>query len=437
MKNNLEHFKTLSKEEILTNIKNDKNNAFISVYDNIENTNNKLIGIKDIHVYKGHKTTAGSKILSTYLGNYDSTVVSLLKENGFNIVGTLNMDEFAMGYNNATSYFGEVSSALDDNYYAGGSSGGSAYAVAKGLLPVATGTDTGGSIRQPAALNHIYGLKPTYGLISRYGTIAFASSFDTVGVLSNTIEDNALVLETLAKNDINDQTNYVPKDYEASSLINKEEKFKIGYVKEWMDQIKGSQIYDAINEKINILKDQGYEIEEVSIPTVKYSFDLYMIIAYSEASSNLSRYDGIRYGLKNETNNFSKHRRAFGQEVRKRLIIGGYMTSLSASEQYFSKAQKIRTKMINQVDELFKKYDLLIGPVTPDVGISKDKVLEEKQGHLYDFFLIPANLTGIPSMSVPIKKLTNNLGISLQVLANKYEEKKIYSFAKKIESMEN
>ncbi len=435
--NNLEYFKTLKVEDVIKNIKNDSGNAFISLNENLTGTDKKIIGIKDIHNNKGSLTTVASNILSEGEDVYDSTVAKLLKENDFSIVGNLNLDEFAMGGENENSYFGGVDSALNSDYYAGGSSGGSAYAVSKGLIPVATGTDTGGSIRQPAALNGVYGLKPTYGLISRYGTVAFASSFDTVGVISNTIEDNIEVLKVLAKNDENDQTNYVPKNFDPGSLINKNEKFKIAYIKEWIDLLEDETVKNEVLLKIQQFKEAGYEVNEVSIPTLKYSLELYIILAYSEASSNLSRYDGIRFGKLNDTNVFDKHRKLLGDEVKKRLVIGAYMTSSNHSKEFYQKAQQIRAKMIKQFNEVFKDNDIVIGPTTPNEGINKYDKLDSKYEYLYDFFLIPANLTGVPSMSVPIKKLDNNMSISLQVLADKYDEAKIYNIAKVIENWRN
>ncbi len=435
--NNLEYFKTLKVEDVIKNIKNDSGNAFISLNENLTGTDKKIIGIKDIHNNKGSLTTAASNILSEGEDVYDSTVAKLLKENDFSIVGNLNLDEFAMGGENENSYFGGVDSALNSDYYAGGSSGGSAYAVSKGLIPVATGTDTGGSIRQPAALNGVYGLKPTYGLISRYGTVAFASSFDTVGVISNTIEDNIEVLKVLAKNDENDQTNYVPENFDPGSLINKDEKFKIAYIKEWIDLLEDETVKNEVLLKIQQFKEAGYEVNEVSIPTLKYSLELYIILAYSEASSNLSRYDGIRFGKLNDTNVFDKHRKLLGDEVKKRLVIGAYMTSSNHSKEFYQKAQQIRAKMIKQFNEVFKDNDIVIGPTTPNEGINKYDKLDSKYEYLYDFFLIPANLTGVPSMSVPIKKLDNNMSISLQVLADKYDEAKIYNIAKVIENWRN
>lgn len=431
-KKNLEYFKTLTSQEILKSIKEDKGNAFININNN-EFENKNVIGIKDIHVQEFLPTTVGSKILQDYNSPYTSTVVELLQEAKYEIVGTLNLDEFAMGFSNDRSFFGPVDNALNKDYVPGGSSGGSAYAVAKGLIPVATGTDTGGSIRQPAAFNGIYGMKPTYGLISRYGTVPFASSFDTIGILSNTIEDNIKTLEVLAKNDKKDLTNYVPKDYSASNLLDSDEKLTVGYVKEWMDFIDDQKMIEAIKKQIQILKSKGYEVKEVSLPSSIYSFELYMVLAYSEASANLSRYDGIKYGMLNDTDKFSKYRANLGEEVKKRLVIGAYMTSKKHTGEYYEQASKIRRKITNEFLEAFKTCDVLIGPITLEEGIKRGEALDSKTGYLNDVFAISANLAGIPAMSVPVGEGKDNLKIGMQILANKYEENKIYNIAKKLE----
>lgn len=434
---NYNEFKDKKAEQIIDNIKKNHNNSFITINEDINFKNQRVIAIKDIHVSQDNPTTAGSKILENFVAPYTSTVVKLLKENNIHIAGTLNMDEFAMGFANNTSYFGGVDNAIDSGYIAGGSSGGSAYAVAAGLVPVATGTDTGGSVRQPAAFNGIYGMKPTYGLISRYGTIAFASSFDTVGILSNTIDDNIETLEILAQNDECDQTNFVPENYSAQA-VSKEaiKKEKICYPKEWIEAIENTEIKKQVEAKITYLKEQGLEVEEVSIPTLKHAFELYLILAYAEASANLSRYDGVKYGLNNNGNKFDQYRHNFGYEVRKRLLIGAYMTSEIHQKNYLDQAQKIRTKMKQQFESVFQKYDLIIGPTTIGEALKKGEDLDDKKGYLYDYFLIPANLTGIPSMSIPIKAKENKMPLGLQILAPKYCEKKIYGLAKFLESSE-
>ncbi len=430
----IDYFKTLKSDEIFKRIKEDDSNAFLMVNDHLSFENSKVIGIKDIHTNGFGPTTVGSKVLENFISPYKSTIVKLLEDADFKITGTLNLDEFAMGFSNERSYFGGVKNALNSDYVPGGSSGGSAVAVAKGLIPIATGTDTGGSIRQPAAFNGIYGMKPTYGLISRYGTVAFASSFDTVGLLSQTIEDNAHTLEVLAQNDYQDLTNYVPENYSATDLIDSEEKMVIGYIKEWMDLVEDPKIVKAIQNKLELFKQKGYVVKEISIPTTIYSFELYLVLAYSEASANLSRYDGIKFGLKNDKAEFSKYRTNLGDEVKKRLVIGAYMTSKKYTGQFFENAMKLRTMMKKQFAAAFEQCDILLGPVTPLSGIKKDVELDSKTGYINDIFLIPANLTGIPAMSVPIQKTKHDLEIGMQVMANKYEENKIYNIAKKLES---
>ncbi len=433
-------FAKLSKEDVLTNIKQDQGNAFININEDLQSTE-KLIALKDIHAWENEKVTMGSKMLEDYVSSFDSEVVRLLKTDGYNIAGQLNLDEFAMGSTNKTSYFGSVDNAHEAKAISGGSSGGSAYAVAKGLIPVATGTDTGGSVRQPAAFNGVFGMKPTYGLISRYGTLSFASSFDTVGIISNTVADNATTLKTLAKNDPKDQTNFVPEGYECDSKINQElTGMKAAVIKEFMEDEYSPEIKQAINDRLEELKSKGVEIIEVSLPLLSYSFELYVILAYSEASSNLNRYDGLRFGAEakdDSKNHYADSRNSFGSEVKKRLIIGTHMISSKNSKKYYEKAQCIRTEISNQVIELFNKVDFIIAPTTPNLAFAKDYVVDSKEAYLSDKFAIPANLVGIPAMNIPIAKSKKGLPIGMQVMANKYDEKTIYQVASGLEGMKN
>ncbi len=434
-------FANMTTTEVIETIKADKGNSFIEVNEDIKSTE-KLIALKDIHAWKDYGVTMGSKMLEDYISSYDSEVVRLLKEDGYNIVGRLNLDEFAMGSTNLTSYFGGVDNAHDANAVSGGSSGGSAYAVAKGLIPVATGTDTGGSVRQPAAFNGIYGMKPTYGVISRYGTLSFASSFDTVGILSNTIEDNIATLETLAKNDEKDQTNFVPEGFEVKSTLNESLAGKKAVViKEWMEDDYNPEIKNAINARIEDLKAMGVEVKEVSIPLLSYSLELYILLAYSEASSNLNRYDGVRFGTlanENATNKYADTRNSFGTEVKKRMIIGTHMISSKNSKQYYEKAQKIREHISEDFMALFESgVDFVVGPTTPNIAFNKEHKMDPKEGYLTDKFAIPANLVGIPAMNVPIGLNKDGLPIGMQVLANKYDEKTIYQVAKQLEGKDN
>ncbi len=433
-------FAKLSSDEVLEAIKKDQGNAFINVNTELENTE-KLIGLKDIHAWENEKVTMGSKMLEDYISSFDSEVVRLLKLDGYNIAGQLNLDEFAMGSTNKTSYFGSVDNAHQPQAISGGSSGGSAYAVAKGLIPVATGTDTGGSVRQPAAFNGVYGMKPTYGLISRYGTLSFASSFDTVGIISNTLRDNVATLKTLAKNDTKDQTNFVPDDYSCEIDETKDfSNMKAAVIKEFMEDDYSLEIKAAINDRIEELKTKGVEIVEVSMPLLTYSFELYVILAYSEASSNLNRYDGLRFGpvaSEESTNHYADTRNSFGSEVKKRLIIGTHMISSKNSKKYYEKAQCIRKEITNQIAKLFSEVDFIIAPTTPNLAFSKDYVMDSKEAYLSDKFAIPANLVGIPAMNIPIAKSESGLPIGMQVMANKYDEKIIYQVAANLEGMKN
>lgn len=426
----IKEFQSKNPSAILKAIKEDASNSFISINENLDFKEKKIIAIKDIHVESNKITTAGSKILREFHAPYDSTVVNNLKKNNYHIIGRTNMDEFAMGFSNKTSYFGMVDNSINSEYIAGGSSGGSAAAVAKGLVPIATGTDTGGSVRQPASFNGIYGMKPTYGLISRFGTIAFASSFDTVGVLSNDLMDNARLLEDLVSNDENDQTNYMPQNFEATSQFEKPiQGLKFCYIKEWKDKIENTEVGKALDILIKNLKKDGITVEEVSVKLIDYAFELYLILAYGEASSNLSRYDGIRFGLLNDTGEYKHYRSNFGKEVKKRLLIGGYVTSHEDSHAYLLQAQKMRRQIKEEFNDIFQKYDLIIGPTTIESALKKNEDLSAKNGYLSDYFLIPANLTGVPSMSIPFITNEEGLPIGMQILANKYQEKIIYQFA--------
>ncbi len=435
--NNYKSFSQKTYEEIVDNIKNDQGNSFISIDENTKPTD-KIIALKDIHANTDLNTTFASEILKDYRSPYDSTVVKLLKEKGYSIVGHTNLDQFAMGSTNRSSFFGAVKHPTMDGYVPGGSSGGSAYAVKKGLVPVATGTDTGGSIRQPASFTGIYGMKPTYGLISRYGTFSFSSSFDTIGVMSNTIEDNISTLKDLAQNDNNDQTNFVPEGYDPSSKLDQPLKGKkIGVFRYWINQ-EGvdEEIRDAVLSYLEDLKKEGCEIVDIDIPLTMYSFELYVALAYAEVSSNLNRYDGIRFGtkaLEDSINPFKSARRTFGSEVKKRMIIGTYMINSKNSKTFFGHAQRIRKQISNEFDQAFTEVDVIVAPVTPQVGIKMDEKTNLRDNYLSDKFAIPANLTGVPAMSVPYKKAKNGHPIGIQLYAQRYNEADIYQVAKQME----
>lgn len=431
MTKNLQYFQDKTTQEVLSQIKAENNNSFITVNEEITSTD-KLIAIKDIHVSTNLPTTVASEVLRGFVAGYDSHVVSALKKNGYQIVGTTNMDEFAMGGSNLNTPFGEVSNVFNEDNIAGGSSGGSAYAVAKGLVPVATGTDTGGSVRQPAALNGIYGYKPSYGLISRYGTVAFASSFDTVGVLANDLDDVIAVSSDLITPDHHDTTSFIPEGFTLEKFKDEDlSKYKVAIISEF-EEIECDQEttakYEAAKQQI---RDLGIEINEVSIDTIPYTLELYVSLAYGESSSNLSRFDGIRFGQVDPENNtpFENARNLFGVEVEKRLVIGTAILSSENANKYFKQAQKIRTKMNEQFKKLFAEYDLVISPITPSTQYPKDLDVNSYAFYKGDVFTIPANLIGAPSISIPLKGVGKENPVGMQIMAEKYNDHKVFALA--------
>lgn len=436
MNKTINDFKNILPSEVMEKLKESHNNSIISFNENYDKDNNKVIIIKDIHSNLEMKTTMASKMLDNYIAPYESTVVKKLKEAGFNILATANLDEFAMGSTNLTSYYGGVDNAYDNTRLSGGSSGGSAYLVAKGLIPVATGTDTGGSVRQPAAFNGVYGMKPTYGIISRYGTLALSSSFDTVGVVSNSVEDNMTVLNVLAGNDNFDQTNYVPASFDIYSELDESLAGKtIGVFYDWINE-EGvdPEIKASILIEIEKLKKLGCKIVDISVPLTTYSFELYVALAYAEASSNLNRYDGIRFGNQGTGNDLYKSSRdAFGSEVKKRLIIGTYMINNDHSKKFYQHAQKLRKKIADDFSKIFEECYAIIGPTTPSLAFVKGVSQNNRTSYLSDKFSIPANLVGIPALNVPITPSKEGQKIGMQIMANKYDEAKIYNIAKRLE----
>ncbi len=438
MNKTLNDFSKLSKNEIITNLKNDKGNCFINIIEKDYGTTN-YIGIKDIHMQTLVPTTSASKVLENHIAGYESEVVRKLINGGFNPVATLNMDEFAMGASNKNSYFGAVDNAVNHENIPGGSSGGSAYAVGKGLLPIATGTDTGGSIRQPASLNGIYGFKPSYGLISRYGTISFASSFDTIGVLANDLDDTKQVLEALIGEDNKDTTTFVPKDFTLntntiSSLNGK----KVGIIKEFDVLEYDDETKKEFERSLKWFESQGAEIVECSIPTIKYALELYIVLAYAEGSSNLNRFDGIRFGT--QTNNhvpFETSRHLFGSEVKKRIVLGSLVLSNENSSDVFTHAQKLRQKLVKQFNEVLSNCDFVISPTSTISEISKTQDTSSYKFYASDMLLIPANLIGSPSISVPLKKHGSENPVGLQIMSGKYEDGKLFEIAKLMEGKIN
>lgn len=418
-------------------------NAFITV-EKAENTevqtlNSSLkglpIAIKDNIMTKGIRTTNASRITETFVPTYDATIVRKLKQAGLVVVGKTNMDEFAMGSTNETSAFGPVHNPLLKGYVPGGSSGGSAAAVASGLVPLAIGTDTGGSIRQPAAFTGIYGMKPTYGRVSRYGITAFASSLDQAGPLTHNLSSNIELLKILIGEDPMDSTTSShPNDidmYVGQSI----EGLKIGIVKEMVDpKIIDAEVLEAFEHTCDILRSLGAQVEEVSIPKTPYALTLYMILAYAEASSNLSRFDGIQYGPRITGDDvhsiFENTRKLFGREVKQRILTGTYVLSSENFESWFIQAQRVRTQLIQEFEKTFETYDVLVSPTTPTTAFPIGEEQDPIKAYSADILTIPANMTGIPALSVPCgRSKTTQLPVGFQIMAGAFEEKRIYQVA--------
>ena len=434
---------------------NEKYNAFITL--NEENAIKKAkeleskevdnilfaipIAIKDNIVTKGLRTTCASLMLDNFIPVYDATVIEKIKEKNMIIIGKANMDEFAMGSSGETSYYGPVLNSYDDTCVSGGSSSGSALIVSKNITPFSLGSDTGGSIRQPSAFNGVVGLKPTYGRISRYGLVAFASSLDQIGPISRNVYENALLLNILCEKDENDLTS-VDTSEDFTRLIGEDIKgMKIAIPNFYMSDKVNPEIKNRMLEIIDNLKNDGVTIDYVDIPFIEYSVPLYEIIALAEASSNLARFDGVRYGYstKKEVSNidemYKKTRgEAFGNEVKRRMMIGSYVLSGKNAKTYYYKALKIRKAIINSFDEIFKKYDLIIGPTTTNfaykLGESEDDAVKS---FFDDLFTNPVNMAGLPAISIPIGFGKNNLPIGMQIIANHFDEATIYKLASYIE----
>ena len=380
------------------------------------------IGIKDNMCTKGVKTTCSSKMLENFVAPYDATVVEKLKENGMISLGKLNMDEFAMGGSTEYSYFHKTYNPWDLNRVPGGSSGGSAAAVAANLVPWALGSDTGGSIRQPASLCGVVGLKPTYGLVSRYGLVAFASSLDQIGPLTKDVTDAAILLNVIAGHDKKDTTseNIDKKDY-TKALKNDVKGMKIALPKEFIGEGINEEVKKAILDAAEKFKELGAEVEECSLDIGKQALATYYIIACAEASSNLGRFDGIRYGYRSEKydnlKDIYKNSRSegFGPEVKRRIILGTYVLSSGYYDAYYKKAQKVRTVIKKQYEDLFKKYDLILTPTSPTVAFKiGEKSSNPLEMYLADICTVPVNIAGLPGMNIPYTIDSNKMPIGIR-----------------------
>ncbi|MBE0551046.1 MAG: Asp-tRNA(Asn)/Glu-tRNA(Gln) amidotransferase subunit GatA, partial [Ignavibacterium sp.] len=399
-----------------------------------------VIAIKDVLAYKDHPLTCSSNILKNFTSIYTATAVQKLIDEDAIIIGKTNCDEFAMGSSNENSAFGNVLNPVDKTRVPGGSSGGSAVAVAANLCDVSLGTDTGGSIRQPAAFCGIFGLKPTYGRVSRFGLTAFASSFDSIGPFSKNVEDAALVMEVISGKDLNDSTSIEKEIPDFTSSLSNDKKLKIGIPKEYFADGLDEEIKTAILNIVDELKLEGYEVKEVSLPKTEYTIATYYILTTAEASSNLARFDGARYGFRaNDYKNLKEmylnsRTQGFGKEVKRRIMLGTYVLSSGYYDAYYRKAQKVRRLIKEDFDNVFKQVDLLITPTTPTVAFKiGEKSDDPLQMYLSDIYTTSANLAGISGMNIPIGKNSENLPIGLQILAQQFEEEKIFQLAKHIQ----
>ena len=390
---------------------------------------------KDIFCTKGIKTTCASKMLENFVPPYDSTVINKIKNSGAILVGKTNMDEFAMGSSNETSYFGPVYNPWDLERSPGGSSGGSAAAVASGIIPIALGTDTGGSIRQPAAFTGITGLKPTYGRCSRYGMVAFASSLDQAGLLALTAEDIAIFLETMSGFDPLDSTSVEEAVPQYSDFVHNSIEGKIiGLPKEFFNNSLDSDSQRILNQGIEIYEKLGAKITEISLPNVGYSVPTYYVVASAECSSNLARYDGIRYGYRDDDTKdlddlYRTNRQiGFGDEVKRRIMTGTYVLSAGYYDAYYLKAQKVRQLISNDFTEAFKEVDLIVGPTTQSPAFSiGEKIDDPVSMYMNDIYTISSNLAGLPALSHPVGFI-DKLPIGMQLIAPHFQESQLLNF---------
>jgi aspartyl-tRNA(Asn)/glutamyl-tRNA(Gln) amidotransferase subunit A len=399
------------------------------------------LAVKDNICTKGVTTTCASKILENYIPVYNATVIEKLQKQDYVLVGKANMDEFAMGSSNENSHFGPVKNPWDTGRVPGGSSGGPAACVAAGEAICSIGSDTGGSIRQPASLCGVVGFKPTYGMVSRYGLVAFASSLDQIGPLTRDVEDCAALLNVICGHDKNDSTSIsgeVPdyKKYLEQDIKN----LKVGVPRELMVEGIDREVKEAVEAALKMIEEMGGSVEETSLPSLEHALSVYYIIAPSEASSNLSRFDGVRYGYRNmEQKTLRKmYRRSraegFGNEVKRRIMIGTYCLSAGYYDAYYEKAQRVRTLIINDFKKAFNKYDVLISPTSPTTAFKIGERTEDPLTmYLSDICTIPVNLAGLPAVSIPAGLSGEGLPIGVQIIGNILREDNVLRAARRLE----
>ena len=413
-------------------------------FDEKPDFNKKIPGIplavKDLFCTKNLRTTAGSKILENFIPTYESTVTQNIIDQGGIIIGKLNCDEFAMGSSNETSNYGNVQNPISENLVPGGSSGGSSAALAAKLTPATIGTDTGGSIRQPASFTGTVGLKPTYGSCSRYGIVAFASSLDQAGPMTHDVKDCALLLEVMSSFDTKDSTSveFTRGNY-LNDLNENIKGKKIGIPKEYKVDGMPKEIEDLWEKGIKIIKDNGGDVIDISLPNTNYALPTYYIVAPAEASSNLARYDGVKYGFRSKGENlidmYEKTRsEGFGDEVKRRIMIGTYVLSSGYYDAYYLKAQKVRRLIKNDFDEAYKKVDAILTPSTPSSAFKiGEKLNDPVSMYLNDIFTVPINLAGLPAISIPAGHDNNGFPLGLQIIGKAFDEQNILNIAYSIE----
>ncbi|MCX7944892.1 MAG: Asp-tRNA(Asn)/Glu-tRNA(Gln) amidotransferase subunit GatA [Deltaproteobacteria bacterium] len=422
-------FITISEESALIEAKK-TDDLITKRRDNIRPLEGLPVAIKDIFVTQNIRTTCGSKILENFIPPFDATIVRRLKDAGAIIFGKLNMDEFAMGSSNENSYFGPVRNPFDLSRSPGGSSGGSAAAVAAGLTPASIGTDTGGSIRQPAAFCGIIGMKPSYGRVSRYGMIAFASSLDQAGPMCRSVRDCAILLESIAGNDPKDSTTMsTPVPRYTDWTVGDPSEIRVGILRPEVYEGINPEVFLAYRGVIEFFERSGVPVTYIELPHIKYAVAVYYIIATSEASSNLARYDGVKYGLrakeyKNLKDMYLKTRlEGFGSEVKRRIILGTFALSSGYYDAFFKKASQVRRLIANDFYRSFSKVNTIIMPVTPDVAFKLgEKISDPLSMYLSDIFTIPVNLAGLPSISMPAGKNKDGLPIGIQFIGKPFDE---------------
>ncbi len=396
------------------------------------------LGIKDNILMEGIRTTAGSKILDAYIGGYDATVVKKVKETHAVILGKTNLDEFAMGSSNENSAFYKTRNPHDTTRVPGGSSGGSAASVAGNFALGALGSDTGGSIREPASFCGIVGMKPTYGSVSRFGLVALASSLDQIGPFGKTVEDAAIIFDTIKGHDVHDATSKVG-EYAATSVYDEQhvKELTLGVPREYFEEQMDKDVSRAVEDAINVFKKGGFSVKEISLPHTKYAVSVYYVIMTAEASSNLARFDGVRYARNSEKNTLwdiykETRGRGFGDEVKRRILLGTFVLSSGYYDAYYLKAQKVRKLITNDFENAFDGgnggVDAILAPVTPTKAFKVgEKISDPIAMYLSDIFTIPANFAGLPAVSLPVKKypLGKELPVGFQIIGKPFHEKDI------------